>query len=149
MSQAKEITQARPRWPTKNATGTKLTVWSQNLSIYAAGNYPDGGPYHDVAVVLVASQHKIRPLEHCRFGGASTLIALIACPNDIHRNLAPWQQDLCQIWRLQCTFMVDLVDGLYMKTPGHGEITFCISLSFTIEPMSAEHELQDLLREFE
>ena len=45
--------------------------------------------------------------------------------------------------------MVDLADGLYMKTPGHKEIAFCISLSFTIEPMSADHELQDLLREFE
>ena len=36
-----------------------------------------------------------------------------------------------------------------MKTPGHGEIAFHISLSFTIEPMSADRELQDLLREFE
>ena len=45
--------------------------------------------------------------------------------------------------------MADLVDGLYMKTPGYGEIAFRISLSFTIEPMSADHELQDLLREFE
>ena len=45
--------------------------------------------------------------------------------------------------------MADLVDGLYMKTPGHGEIAFRISLSFTIEPMSADRELQDLLREFE
>ena len=45
--------------------------------------------------------------------------------------------------------MADLVDGLYMKTPRYGEITFRISLSFTIEPMSADRELQDLLREFE
>ena len=45
--------------------------------------------------------------------------------------------------------MADLVDGLYMKTSGYGEIAFRISLSFTIEPMSAERELQDLLREFE
>ena len=45
--------------------------------------------------------------------------------------------------------MADLVNGLYMKTPGYGEITFRISLSFTIKPMSADRELQDLLREFE
>ena len=54
MSQDKEVTQALPRSPTKNATGTKLTIWSRNLSLYVEGNYPDEGPYHDVAVVLVA-----------------------------------------------------------------------------------------------
>ena len=126
--------------------GLKLTAWLQNLSGCAKGQYGVDGPYCDAATDLAALQPKIRPLEHCRFGGADTLIA---CPNDIHRNLAPWKHDLCQIWCLQCKFMIDLADGLYMKTLGHGEITFRISLSFTIEPMSADHELQDLLREFE
>ena len=111
------------------------------MPAYAEGHYHDEDPYCDAVVVLVAPQHKNRPLEHCRFGGAGTLLTLIACPNGIHRNLAPWQQDLYQIWRLQCTFMADMADGLYMKTPGYREIAFRISLSFTIEPMSADREL--------
>ena len=45
--------------------------------------------------------------------------------------------------------MENWVDGLYMKTPEYRKIAFHISLSFTIEPMSADHELQDLVREFE
>ena len=138
----KEITKYQP-------VGSKLTPWSRNLSGYAEGQYGVDGPYYDVAAELEALQPKSRPLEHCRFGGTDTLIALIACPNDICRNLTPWQQDLCQIWHLQCTFMADLADALYMKTPEYREIAFRISLSFTIEPMSADRELQDLLREFE
>ena len=54
MSQAKEVTQARLRWLIKTTTGTMLTVWLWNLSRYAKGNYPDGGPYHDADVVLVS-----------------------------------------------------------------------------------------------
>ena len=54
MSQDNEVTQARPRWLIKTTTGTTLTVWLWNLSQYAEGNYPDGGPYHDAAVVLIA-----------------------------------------------------------------------------------------------
>ena len=42
--------------------------------------------------------------------------------------------------------MTDGIDGLYKKPPRHGEFTF---RSFTIEPMSADQELHDLLREFE
>ena len=102
-----------------------------------------------MVLIVMHLQPKSRPLEHCQFGGVGTLIALIACPNDIRRNLAPCKQDLCQLWRLQCTFMANLANGLYMKTPGYREISFRISLSFTIEPMSADRELQDLLREFE
>ena len=45
--------------------------------------------------------------------------------------------------------MVDLVDGLYKKTPRPAEIALRISLSLTIESMSADCELQELLRELE
>ena len=45
--------------------------------------------------------------------------------------------------------MADLVDGLYKKTSRPAEIALRISLSLTIESMSADRELQDLLREFE
>ena len=45
--------------------------------------------------------------------------------------------------------MAYLVDGLYKKTPRFGEITLRISLRFTIEPMTTDRELQDLVREFE
>ena len=58
VSRAKEITQARLRWLTKNATGTKLIVWSQNSPVYAKGHYHDEGPYCDAAVVLVVTQHR-------------------------------------------------------------------------------------------
>ena len=58
----------------------------------------------------------------------------------------PWEQDLYQIWRLQGTFVNNLIDGLYKKTPRHGKITVH---SFTVELMSTDQELQDLLREFE
>ena len=45
--------------------------------------------------------------------------------------------------------MADVVVGLHKKSPEHGESAVCIFLCFTIKPMSAEQELQDLLREFE
>ena len=45
--------------------------------------------------------------------------------------------------------MENLVNGFYKKTPRPAEITFLISLSLTIESMSADRELQELLREFE
>ena len=141
----KEIAQFRLGWMARNAKGAKLIVWSQNLPAYAKGHYHDEDPYCDAAVVLVAPQHKNRLLEHCRFGGTGTLFSLTSCPKEIHQNLVPWKQHLCQSWCLQCTFMTDLIDGLYKKTPEHGQVTF---RSFTIEPMSADQELQDLLREF-
>ena len=83
-----EITKYRP-------ARLKLTAGLQNLSGCTEGQYGVNGAYCDVAADLVALQPKIRPLEHCRFCGAGTLIALIACPIDIHRNLAPWKQNLC------------------------------------------------------
>ena len=92
------------------------------------------------------SELKKRPSEEIKLGGAGTLFSLTACPKDIRRNLVPWKQDLCQIWCLQCTFMTGLISGLYKKIPRHGKITF---RSFTIEPMSVDQALQDLLREFE
>ena len=55
MSQANEVTQARPRWLIKTTTGMTLTVWLWNLSRYVEGNYLDGGLYHDAAVVLVTT----------------------------------------------------------------------------------------------
>ena len=126
--------------------GSKLTAWSQKSSGCAEGQYGVDGPYCDVAADLAALQPKNRLLEHCRFGGASTLFSLTTYPKDICRNLVPWKQHLCQIWCLQCTFMTDLINGLYKKTPGHGKITFC---GFTVELMSVDQELQKLLREFE
>ena len=45
--------------------------------------------------------------------------------------------------------MAAWVDGFYKKTPGPAEIALCISLSLTIESMSVDHELQEMLREFE
>ena len=148
MSRAKEITQSYPRWLAQDAKRAKLTIGLQNLPAYAEGHYHDEDPYCDAAVVLVAPHHKNRPLEHCRFGDAGTLVSLTACPKEIYQNLVPWKQHLYQIWCLQCTFMTDLIDGLYKKTLGHAEITFRMSVSFTIEPMSADQELQYLLREF-
>ena len=86
----KEITKYQP-------VGSKLTPWLQNLSGYAEGRYGVDGPYYDVAIDLEALYPKSRPLEHYRFGGVGTLLTLIACPNGIRRNLAPWQHEFCQI----------------------------------------------------
>ena len=83
VSRAKEITQSYPRWLAQDAKRAKLTIGSQNLPAYAEGHYHDKDPYCDAAVVLVAPQHKNRPLEHCRFGGTGTLFALSACPKEI------------------------------------------------------------------
>ena len=92
---------------------------------------------------------KTRPLKKIKIGGARMLTALTCCNNEILRNLVLFGQDLCHIWCLQCTVMAYLVDGFYKKTPRPVEITFRISLSLTIESMSADRELQELLREFE
>ena len=92
------------------------------------------------------SELKIQSLEKIKFGGAGTLTVLTACINEILGNLPPFGQDLCQIWCLQCTVMIDFVDGFYKKTPRPTEIALRISLSLTIESMSADHELQELLR---
>ena len=45
--------------------------------------------------------------------------------------------------------MEDLIDGFYKKTPRPSEVALHILLSLTIESMSADHEVQELLREFE
>ena len=92
---------------------------------------------------------KIRLLQEIKSGGAGTLTVLTACINEILGNIPPFGQDICQIWCLQCTVRVDRIDGFYKKTPMPAEIALCISLSFTIEPMTTELELQELVREFE
>ena len=95
------------------------------------------------------SKLKIWLFKKTIFGGTSTLTALTSYNNEILRNLVPLGQVLCQIWCLQCIFMVDLVDGFYKKAPRPMKITLRISLSLTIESMSVDCELQELLREFE
>ena len=77
------------------------------------------------------------------------LPVLTVCINEIFPNLPPFGQDLYHIWCLQCTVMTDFIDGFYKKTPRLAEIALHISLSLTIESMSADCELQELLREFE
>ena len=72
-----------------------------------------------------------------------------ACINEILENLPPFGQDLCQIWYHQCTVMTDVVDGFYKKTPTPVMFAFYNFLSFTIASMSADSELQKLVREFE
>ena len=94
------------------------------------------------------SELKIQPLKKIKIGGTGTLTTLTACNNEILRNIAPFGQDICQIWYLQCIVMEYLVDGFYKKTPGPVAITLRISLSLTIESMSTNRELQELLREF-
>ena len=95
------------------------------------------------------SELKIWPLEKIKFGGAGTLTVLTACIDEILRNIPPFGQDICRIWCLQCTVMTDFVDGFYKKTPTTTKFALRIFLSFTIEPMTANHELQELVREFE
>ena len=46
------------------------------------------------------SKPKMRPLGKIRLGGAGTLTTLTTCNNEILGNLAPFGQDLCQIWCL-------------------------------------------------
>ena len=92
------------------------------------------------------SELKIRRLKKIRIGGAGTIPALTTSNNEILRNLASFGQDLCQIWCLQCIVMVDLADGFYKKTPKPAEIALHIPLSFKIESMLADCELQELLR---
>ena len=95
------------------------------------------------------SELKIRPLEKIRIGGVGTLTALTACNNEILRNIAPFGQDLCQIWCHQCIVMTDFVDRFYKKTPTPAMITLFSFLSFTITSMLADREVQELLRDFE
>ena len=95
------------------------------------------------------SELKTRPLKKNRIDGAGTLTALTACNNEILRNLALFGQDLYQIWCLQCTVMTDFVDGFYKKTPTPVKLTLRSFLSFTIEPMTVDRELHELVREFE
>ena len=45
--------------------------------------------------------------------------------------------------------MIDFVDGFYKKPPTPIKFALRIFLSFTIESMSADRELQELLGEFE
>ena len=45
--------------------------------------------------------------------------------------------------------MTDVVDGFYKKIPTPATFVFCNFLSFTIASMSADSELQNLVREFE
>ena len=45
--------------------------------------------------------------------------------------------------------MTDFVDGFYKKTPTLVKFALRSFLSFTIEPMTADRELQELVREFE
>ena len=45
--------------------------------------------------------------------------------------------------------MIDVMDGFYKKTPRPTTFAFYIFLSFTIASMSADSELQNLVREFE
>ena len=45
--------------------------------------------------------------------------------------------------------MTDFVDGFYKKTPTTVKFALRSFLSFTIEPMTADRELQELVREFE
>ena len=44
--------------------------------------------------------------------------------------------------------MIDLVDGFYNKTPRPANVALHIFLSFTVESMSADREVQELLSEF-
>ena len=100
----------------------------------------------------VMSKPKMRPLEKLKFGGASMLTSLTASNYEILGNLTPFGQDLLsssQILCLQCTVMVDLVDGFHKKTPRIATPALRIFWSFTIKSMSADHEVQELLREFE
>ena len=76
------------------------------------------------------------------------LTALTACNDQILGNLAPFGQDLCQIWCLQCTVMAYLVVGFYKNTPRPANFALHIFLSVTVESMSADREVQELLREF-
>ena len=97
------------------------------------------------------SNLKMRPLEKIRFGGAGTLTALTTCNDEILRNLAPFGQDLPSfghIWCLQCTVMEYLVIGFYKKTPRTMKLALRIFLSFIVQFMSADREVQELLREF-
>ena len=48
------------------------------------------------------SKLKMRPLEKIRFGGVSTLTALIACNDEILGNLVPFGQDLPPLGRIWC-----------------------------------------------
>ena len=45
--------------------------------------------------------------------------------------------------------MTDTVDGFYKKTPTPVKFALRSFLSFTIEPMTDDRELQELVREFE
>ena len=97
------------------------------------------------------SKLKMWLLEKIRFGGAGMLTALTSCNDEILGNLAPFGQDLqllCQIWCLQCTVMVDLVVGFYKKTPRPAKFALRILLSFTVQSMSSDCEVQELLSEF-
>ena len=97
------------------------------------------------------SKLKMRPLEKIRFGGVSTLTVLTACNDESLGNLAPFGQYLPpfgQIWCLQCTVMVYLVIGFYKKTPRPVNFALHIFLSFTVQSMSVDREVQELLNEF-
>ena len=95
------------------------------------------------------SELKMRPLGKSRFGGAGTLTTLTTCNDGILGNLALFRQDLYQIWCLQCTFMVRMVIGFDKKSLRPANVELCIFLSSTVHCMSADREVQELLREFE
>ena len=87
------------------------------------------------------SKPKMRPLGKIRFGGASTLIVLTACNDEILGNLSLVGQDICQIQCLQCTVMEYLIVGFYKKTPRPVKFALRILLSFTVQSMSVDHEV--------
>ena len=45
--------------------------------------------------------------------------------------------------------MIDFVDGFYKRTPTPMKFALRSFLSFTIDPMTTDRELQELVREFE
>ena len=95
------------------------------------------------------SELEMRPLGKIRFGGAGTLTVLTVGNDEILGNISPFGQEIYHIWCLHYTVMEYLVIEFYKKTPIPTTFALHIFLSFTITSMSADCEVQELLREFE
>ena len=131
----------------QEASSSNLTVLSPAFPGWVEGQYcaEDAGCHEAHTRILPkptnTARLKIRPLGSNQFGGGRVLIALNDCTKNSTGNRTPHGQDFCQIWCLQCTVLPDLIDGVYKKMPELGKIVFCISSSFTSEPIQQNERL--------
>ena len=95
------------------------------------------------------SKLKIRPLNKIKFGGAGTLTSLTTYNDNICGKYSTVWTKSTIFGVFNAQLLQNLVIGFYKETPRPPTPALCIFLSSTVKSMSIEHEVQELLQEFE